>query len=244
MAQFRRPDIKVFVDGADFETIRTGLSLPVTQGFTTNPSLVSQAGVADYTSYAKEVLALVPQLPVSFEVFNDTPQGMEREAHIIHAWGSNVYVKVPVITPAGESMGPLIRKLSAQGIALNVTCVFTVEQAQIVADALDPATPALVSVFAGRIADVGVDPVPIVEACRDIFKGHPRAELLWASTREVYNIWQAEQAGCRVITAPLSMVKKYNAIVKAGGKDLTELSCDGVQAFMNDIAQAGVKFGA
>lgn len=232
------PDIKIFVDCADFASIKSALELPYTKGFTTNPSLVSQAGVADYTGYAREVLSLVPALPVSFEVLSDTVEDMEKEARIIHSWGGNVYVKIPVITPGGESMGDLIKKLSADGIALNVTCVFTPEQAEIAARALDTATPSIVSVFAGRIADVGVDPLPIVKECRDILRDLPKAELLWASTREVYNIWQAAACGCEIITAPLSMVAK----LKHAGKDLTQLSRDAVAAFMRDIAAAGVKF--
>jgi transaldolase len=140
----------------------------------------------------------------------------------------------------GNSMSRLIKKLSREGIPLNVTCVFTSEQAKIAADSLDVATPAYVSVFAGRIADVGVDPLPIVEECRDILKGLPETKLLWASTREVYNIWQAANAGCDIITAPLAMVAKlHNA-----GRDLTELSRDAVGAFMKDIARAGVTFGS
>lgn len=234
------PNITIFVDCADFASIRKALALPWTGGFTTNPSLVSQAGIADYTAYAREVLALVPEMPVSFEVLSNTADGMENEARVIHAWGRNVYVKIPVIDPAGNSMGGLIKKLSHEGIPLNVTCVFTPEQAKIAADALNAATPAYVSVFAGRIADVGVDPLPIVEACRDILKRLPKAVLLWASTREVYNIWQAADAGCGVITAPLAMVAK----LRDAGKDLTELSRDAVNLFMKDIAQAGVTFGS
>jgi len=234
------PDIAIFVDCADFASIRKALELPWTDGFTTNPSLVSQAEVADYTAYARAVLALVPAKPVSFEVLSGSADGMENEARIIHSWGRNVYVKIPVVDPAGNSMGGLIRKLSSEGIPLNITCVFTPEQAKIAADSLDATTPAYVSVFAGRIADVGVDPLPIVEACRDIIKGLPKAKLLWASTREVYNIWQAADAGCDIITAPLAMVAK----LRNAGKDLTELSRDAVNAFMQDIAQAGVIFGA
>ena len=234
------PDISIFVDCADFASIRKALELPWTGGFTTNPSLVSQAGIADYTAYAKEVLALAPTMPVSFEVLSSTVGGMENEARVIHSWGRNVYVKIPVIDPAGNSMGELIKKLSGEGIPLNVTCVFTPEQAKIAADALNAASPAYVSVFAGRIEDVGVDPMPIVKECRDILKCLPNAALLWASTRETYNIWQAAEAGCGVITAPLAMVAK----LRHAGKDLTELSRDAVHAFMRDIAQAGVTFGS
>jgi Transaldolase len=232
------PKITVFADCADFASIRKALELPYTGGFTTNPSLVSQAGIANYTAYAREVLTLVPDKPVSFEVLSETSAGMEQEARVISSWGRNVFVKIPIIDPAGNSMGPLIRKLSAEGIALNVTCVFTPEQAKVAADVLDPETAAYVSVFAGRIADVGVDPMPIARECASFLKGLPKAELLWASTREVYNIWQAAEAGCGIVTAPVAMIAKLGN----AGRDLTELSRDAVAAFMRDISQAGVSF--
>ncbi len=234
------PEIKIFVDCADFPSIEKGLALPQTRGFTTNPSLVSQAGVGDYTAYAAKVLALVPAMPVSFEVLDESVEGMEREARIIHSWGRNVYVKIPVIDATGNSMGPLIKKLSAEGIALNVTCVFTAEQAKIAADALDPKTPAIVSAFAGRIADVGIDPLPFVRECRGIIANLPKAELLWASTREVINIWQAAEAGCAIITAPLSLVVKLKGV----GKTPEELFLEAVRTFMRDTANAGVRFSA
>ena len=232
------PKIKIFVDCADFSSIEKALALPQTTGFTTNPSLVSQAGVGNYTAYAAQVLSLVPSMPVSFEVLDEDMEGMEREARIIHSWGKNVYVKIPVIDASGNSMGPLIKKLSAEGIALNVTCVFTPEQAKIAADALDPNVPSIVSAFAGRVADVGVDPMPFVRECRDIIDGLPKAELLWASTREVFNIWQAAEAGCAIITAPLSMVAKLKNV----GKTPQELSVEAVRIFMRDTASAGVTF--
>jgi transaldolase len=233
------PDIKIFVDCADFESMRQALELPVVRGFTTNPSLVARTGISDYGAYAEAVLALVPALPVSFEVLSEDEAGMEREARIIRSWGDNVYVKIPVLSAKGESQGPLIRKLSGEGIPLNVTTVFTPQQADMAAQALDPEVPALVSVFAGRIADVGIDPVPIVKQCRESLLARPRAELLWASTREVYNIWQAAEAGCQVVTAPLAMVRK----IADAGKDLTELSREAVRIFMRDIAKAGISFG-
>ena len=232
------PEIKIFVDCADFSSIEKALALSQTKGFTTNPSLVSQAGVDNYTAYAAKVLSLVPTMPVSFEVLDEGMEGMEREARIIHSWGKNVYVKIPVIDASGNSMGPLIKKLSAEGIALNVTCVFTPEQAKIAAEALDPNTPSIVSAFAGRVADVGVDPMPFVRECRDIIAGLPKAELLWASTREVFNIWQAAEAGCAIITAPLSMVTKLKNV----GKTPHELSVEAVRTFMRDTANAGVIF--
>lgn len=234
------PDIKIFVDCADFASIEKALTLPHTKGFTTNPSLVSQAGVDDYTAYAAKVLLLAPSLPVSFEVLAESMEGMEREARIIHSWGGNVYVKIPVIDAAGNSMGPLIKKLSSEGIPLNVTCVFTAEQARIAADALNPNVPAIVSAFAGRIADAGIDPVPFVRECRDILAGLPKAELLWASTREVINIWQAAEAGCAIITAPLSLVAKLKGV----GKTPLELSLEAVKTFMRDTANAKVRFSA
>ena len=233
------PDIKIFVDCADPEGIRRALPLPWTRGFTTNPSLVSQIGISDYTAYAKHVLSILgDRLPVSFEVLSDEPRHMEKEARIIHSWGKNIYVKIPIIDAAGNSMASLIRTLSAGGIPLNVTCVFTKEQGDVAAKALSPDTPALVSVFAGRIADVGADPLPIVRHCREALSGRPKAELLWASTREIYSIWQAAESGCHVITAPLSMVEKlHNA-----GTDLHILSQKAVRTFMDDIAASGVRF--
>ncbi len=238
MADGGVPGIKVFVDCADFESIRSALALPYTRGFTTNPSLVAKTGITDYAAYAREVLALVPDLPVSFEVLSDSVPRMEEEARRIHSWGRNVYVKIPVVDPGGNSMGPVISTLSREGIPLNVTCVFTPEQAQIAAESLDANTPSIVSVFAGRIADVGVDPIPVVARCREILAPLPLAELVWASTREVYNIWQAADAGCSIVTAPLAMVRK----LRNAGKDLTELSLDAVAAFLNDIARSGVRF--
>ena len=234
------PDIKIFVDCADFSSIRKALELPYTNGFTTNPSLVSQAGVGDYTAYAAEVLSLVPSMPVSFEVLSDSVEGMEKEARIIRSWGQNVYVKIPVVDEAGKSLGPLIKRLSSEGVPLNVTCVFTPGQAEIAAAALAPGTAAIVSFFAGRIADVGIDPLPPARQCRDILSGLPKAELLWASTREVLNIWQAAEAGCAIITAPLPMVAK----LKNAGRDPEELSRDAVKNFVKDIALAGVRFSS
>ena len=233
------PGIKIFVDCADPNGIRRALDLPWTKGFTTNPSLVSQLGINDYTAYARHVLDILgPDMPVSFEVLSDSLEGMGKEARYIHSWGSNVYVKVPIIDASGTSMAPLIHTLSSQGIPLNVTCIFTPEQGDIAAKALDPNVPALVSIFAGRIADVGADPLPIVRHCRSALAHRPKAELLWASTREIYSIWQAAEAGCQVITAPLAMVEKLGAT----GTDLTALSQKAVRTFMDDIAASGVKF--
>ncbi|MCC8194137.1 MAG: transaldolase, partial [Deltaproteobacteria bacterium] len=181
-----------------------------------------------------------PTLPVSFEVLDASMDGMEREARVIHSWGRNVYVKIPVIDPAGNSMEPLIRRLSEEGVPVNVTCVFTTEQAEIAARALHPDTPSIVSVFAGRVADVGIDPSPLVRECREIVRPLPKSELLWASTREVFNIWQAAEAGCRIITVPPAMAAKLRHV----GKTPLELSIDAVNAFMRDTAGANVAFSA
>ena len=232
------PSIKIFADCADFDSIKSALTLPYVRGFTTNPSLVAQTGVSDYTAYARAVLDLVGDKPVSFEVLAEHNTDMEREARIISSWGDNVYVKIPIVNPAGESMAPLIKTLARQGVRLNVTTVFTAAQSAEAAASLDPQTPALVSVFAGRIADTGVDPLPIVEQSRELLRSLPKTELLWASTRELYNIYQAASTGCHVVTAPLAMVRKLADV----GKDLTECSRDAVRAFMSDIAKAGIRF--
>lgn len=232
------PDIKVFVDCADFGGIRKAMELPYTKGFTTNPSLIAKTGEQDYAAYARQVLELAAGLPVSFEVLSDTAGDMEREARIIHSWGRNVYVKVPVVDSSGASMGPLIRKLSGEGIPLNVTCVFTLGQARAAAAALAADVPAIVSVFAGRIADVGIDPVPLVTGCCTLFRSMPRTELLWASTREIYNLWQAAGAGCHIITAPLSMVERLQYV----GTSPEALSIEAVAAFLRDAGKAGVYF--
>lgn len=233
------PDIKVFVDCADPEGIRRALTLPWTRGITTNPSLVSQLGIASYTDYARQVLEITgDSIPISFEVLSESPEEMEKEARAIHSWGHSIYVKVPVIDASGHSMAGLIHELSSQGIPLNVTCVFTTEQADIAARSLSPGVPSLVSVFAGRIADVGVNPLPILRHARIALDKLPETELLWASTREVYSIWQAADVGCDIITAPLSMVEKLTN----AGMDLHELSCKGVAAFMDDIAASNLRF--
>ena len=240
MSLLDRLKIKIFVDCADFDSITRALALPIVTGITTNPSLVSQAGVSNYTAYAQKVLQMIPgSMPVSFEVFSDAEDDMAKQARIIHSWGKNVYVKIPVVSAAGESRGPLIRKLSGEGIPLNVTAVFTAEQTEDAAKHLAPGVPALVSVFAGRMADVGTDPVPVIRESREILRRLPSAALLWASTRELYNIFEADAAGCQVITAPLSIISKLSGV----GKDLIHCSIDAVRAFMSDIEKSGVAFG-
>jgi transaldolase len=208
---------------------------PVIKGFTTNPSLMRKAGVNDYEPFARKVLAAISDRPVSFEVFADDFASMAEQARIIATWGTNVNVKIPVTTTKGQFAGELLRALSSEGIALNITAVFTLEQVRAVADALDPAARAIVSVFAGRIADTGVDPVPHMLACKQILSARPQAQLLWASTRELLNIFHAEESGCDIITVPNEFLAKLDLI----DKDLSEYSRETVQGFYKDAAASG-----
>lgn len=228
--------VKIFGDGAGHDDILEMADLPYMKGFTTNPTLLNQAGVTDYAGFAKEILSKVTSKPISFEVFSDDLSGMEREARIITSWGANVYVKIPVTNTKGESTSPLIEKLSAEGIALNVTAILTTEQVTTVAGVLHPDTPSIVSVFAGRIADTGVNPLPIMRESKMLLSHLPKTELLWASCREVYNIYEAEECGADIITVPYSVLHKLGDI----GKDLNEFSLDGVKAFYEAGKKAGL----
>jgi transaldolase len=227
--------VKIFADGADYEGMVKLARNPVIKGFTTNPSLMRKAGVNDYEPFARKVLAAISDRPVSFEVFADDFASMAEQARIIATWGTNVNVKIPVTTTKGQFAGELLRALSSEGIALNITAVFTLEQVRAVADALDPAARAIVSVFAGRIADTGVDPVPHMLACKQILSARPQAQLLWASTRELLNIFHAEESGCDIITVPNEFLAKLDLI----DKDLSEYSRETVQGFYKDAAASG-----
>ncbi|BAN92670.1 transaldolase [Streptococcus dysgalactiae subsp. equisimilis] len=213
--------------------LQTGL----VTGFTTNPSLMKKAGISSYIGFAKEVLAKITDYPVSFEVFADDLASMEKEAEKIASLGDNVYVKIPVTTSTGESTCPLIQKLSAKGIKLNVTAVFTIEQTQAVVDHLTAGVPAIVSVFAGRIADTGVDPMPIMEEALRICRQKEEVELLWASPRETYNIYQADQLGVDIITCTTDLIAK----LPLQGKDLEDYSLETVQMFLKDSTSLGFK---
>ncbi|VGV46579.1 translaldolase [Streptococcus pyogenes] len=206
-------------------------------GFTTNPSLMKKAGISSYIGFAKEVLAKITDYPVSFEVFADDLASMEKEAEKIASLGDNVYVKIPVTTSTGESTCPLIQKLSAKGIKLNVTAIFTIEQTQAVVDHLTAGVPAIVSVFAGRIADTGVDPMPIMEEALRICRQKEEVELLWASPRETYNIYQADQLGVDIITCTTDLIAK----LPLQGKDLEDYSLETVQMFLKDSTSLGFK---
>ena len=227
--------VKLFCDAADIESLLTMYSKPYVKGFTTNPTLMRKAGVRDFSAFAHAVLAAIPDLPVSFEVFADDEAGMERQARLIASWGRNVYVKIPVTNTQGFSTMPLVRRLSGDGIALNVTALMTLEQVGRVAAALDPSAPAIVSVFAGRIADTGVDPVPMMRRAVDLLSERPRAELLWASSRELLNIFHAEESGTHIITATPDILSKLALL----GKDLTLFSLETVRMLYKDAMQAG-----
>jgi transaldolase len=234
LQQFR---IKLYADGADLNEMIEEYKKGIAGGFTTNPTLMKKAGVKSYEEFAKAALKAIPDLPISFEVFSDDLQGMEREARKIGSWGNNVYIKIPVTNTKGESTASLVKKLSHDGLKLNVTAILTVDQVKTVAKALSPTTPSIVSVFAGRIADTGVDPMPIMQKSVKILKSNPKAELLWASTRELLNLIQAESCGCHIITITNDILKKVPLV----GKDLNQLSLETVQMFYTDAQSAGYK---
>lgn len=227
--------IKLFADGAEKAAMQEVGKKPFIKGFTTNPTLMRKGGVTDYAAFAREILAAIPDRPISFEVFSDDFSEMERQANIIASWGTNVYVKIPITNTKGESSIPLIKTLASKKIQLNVTALLTLEQVRAVAEALSPDVPSVVSVFAGRIADTGVDPLPVMREAKDILAANAKAELLWASTREVFNIVQAEEAGCHIITVPNDILKKLDK----WGYDLEKLSLDTVKMFYDDGKQAG-----
>ncbi|HNC24377.1 MAG TPA: transaldolase [Opitutaceae bacterium] len=230
--------IQIFADGADKAGILDLYAKPYIKGLTTNPSLMKKAGIKDYEAFAKDILQTVTAKPISLEVFSDEFPEMRRQAAKIKSWGANVYVKIPITNSKGESSLPLIRDLGQEGVKLNVTALFTLKQVAGVAAALNPAVPSVVSVFAGRIADSGVDPMPMVRACVPLLEEQPKAELLWASTREVLNIFQAQDCGCKIITVPHDIINKA---VKQLGISAEALSLDTVKTFVKDSTDAGYK---
>lgn len=226
---------KLFMDGAELSQIKHFAKDQKVQGFTTNPSLMCKAGIKDYTEFAKQAIRIVGDKPISFEVFSDDFKTMEKEAHTIWGWGGPIYVKIPITNTKGESSIPLIKKLSLEGIALNITAIFTLKQVEEVAKAVSAKSKTIVSVFAGRIADTGVDPEPMMKESSKILKPNQNAELLWASSRELLNIFQAERCGCHIITVTPDILKKLSLI----GKDMEEYSLETVLAFYNDAKSAG-----
>jgi transaldolase len=227
--------VKLFADGADISGIQEMALNSRIAGFTTNPTLMRKAGVIDYKGFAKDVLKIVPNKPVSFEVFADDFPTMEKQAIEIASWGKNVNVKIPVTNTKGEFCGPLIKRLSEAGVQVNVTALMTLDQVKRVTDALSPDTPAIISVFAGRIADTGRDPVPVMAKSVEIMKAKPKSELIWASPRELLNIFQAEEVGCHIITATNDILKKLDLF----HKDLDVFSLETVEMFYKDAQAAG-----
>ena len=228
--------VKIFADGADLEGIATLYKKPFIRGLTTNPTLMRKAGVSDYEAFAKSVLEIVKDKPISFEVFSDEFPEMHRQALKIRAWQSNVYVKIPITNTRGDSSIPLIRELAVDGVQLNITAILTRAQVEAVVEVLNPAIPAVLSVFAGRVADTGVDPMPLMRDARRLLSRLPHAELLWASVREVLNIFQAAECNCQIVTVPHDILGKAMSLC---GMDLTELSLDTVKMFHADALNAG-----
>jgi len=227
--------VKIYADGADRDGMLEMYAKSHIQGFTTNPTLMKKAGITDYKAFAHEILQAIPDRPISFEVFADEFTDMERQALEIKTWGENVYVKIPVSNTRQEMAYDLIERLSGAGVHLNVTAILTLEQVQNVADALKDGPDSIVSVFAGRIADTGLDPVPVMQKALTLLEVAPKAELLWASPREVLNIYQADNIGCHIITATNDLLRK----LALGGKDLAEYSLETVQMFYDDAQSAG-----
>jgi len=227
--------VKLFADGAEKAGMLEMYHNPLISGFTTNPTLMKIAGVSDYEAFAKDILTHIPDKPISFEVFSDEFDEMERQALDIASWGENVYVKIPITNTKGESSVPLVATLSENGVKVNVTAMFTVEQVQSVIPGLSKGPGSYVSVFAGRIADAGLDPLPIMREVLGLIKDYPGIELIWASPRELYNVVQADEIGCDIITATNSILKKLSSL----GKDLNQFSLETVQMFYDDASEAG-----
>jgi transaldolase len=229
--------IKIFADSAEREQILHSRANALIKGFTTNPTLMRSAGVADYEAFAREALELVGDLPISFEVFADDFSEMERQARKIAGWGKNVYVKIPITNTRGETAMGLASRLAHSGVKVNVTAVLTLDQVRHAASALGSGAPAVISVFAGRIADTGRDPVPIMASAVELLHAHSNIELLWASPRELLNIFQADDVGCHIITASESILSKLETV----GKDLLDYSLETVEMFHTDAARSGYK---
>lgn len=229
--------IKLFMDGADIGAMTKAYAARSVQGFTTNPTLMKKAGIRDYEGFARQAIAAIPDLPISFEVFSDDFPTMEKEARAVASWGGDTYIKVPITNTQRDSAIPLIKKLSAEGFSLNVTAILTLDQVKAVARAIDPKARTIVSVFAGRIADTGRSPVPIMAEAAKILKSNPKAELLWASPRELLNVFEAQDCGCHILTATPDILAKLALV----GKDLDQYSLETVKMFYADAQAAGFK---
>jgi transaldolase len=227
--------IKIFADGADKAGMLEMYANPMIQGFTTNPTLMRKAGIIDYEAFARDVLVSIQDRPISLEVFADDFDEMERQARIIASWGKNVYVKIPITNTKGENSAELVRRLSQEGVSVNATALLTLEQVKSVTEALVGGAPACVSIFAGRIADTGRDPVPMMSEAVSMLRKTPNAELIWASPRELLNVFQADAIGCHIITATNDILKKLSLV----GKDLSSYSLDTVKMFHADAVASG-----
>ncbi len=228
--------VRIFADGADKAGILSLYANSLIKGMTTNPTLMRKSGIKDYEAFAKDILQSVTAKPISFEVFSDEFPEMRRQALKIAAWQKNVYVKIPITNTRSESALPLVKELAAEGVQLNITALLTLDQVKGVAAALNPVVPSVVSVFAGRIADTGVDPMPLMRESLLVLRDQPKAELLWASVREVLNIFQSDECGSHIVTVPHDILGKA---LKMVGTDLTALSLDTVKMFANDAQAAG-----
>jgi transaldolase len=237
MTRLNELRVKIFADGADLAGMLALYRQPFIKGFTTNPTLMRQAGVTDYVGFAHEVLRAIPDRPISFEVFSDDFSEMDRQARQIASWGENVYVKIPVTNTRGESSCELASRLSHDGIRLNITALLSLNQVQAVTQAVRGGAPCCVSVFAGRVADTGRDPVPLMTAAVEILRAAPNAELIWASPREILNIFHADSIGCHIITVTHDILRKVSTL----GRDLDEFSLDTVKMFHGDARAAGYR---
>lgn len=235
MTPINKLNVKIFADGADKAGMLEMYAKSFIKGFTTNPTLMRKAGITDYKAFAREILQAIPDRPISFEVFSDEFPEMERQAMEIAGWGDNVYVKIPVTNTRRHPCYELVRKLTKRGAKVNVTALMALEQVRDVVAVLDSETPSYVSVFAGRVADTGRDPVPLMAAAVDLLKTRPKAELIWASPRELFNIFQADAIGCHVITVTNDTLKKLVLV----GRDLHDYSLDTVKMFYEDAKGAG-----
>lgn len=235
MPRLEELSVKIFADGADLDAMVALAQLPYIAGFTTNPTLMRKAGVRDYRAFAREVLRAIPDRPISFEVFSDDFDEMERQAHEMASWGENVYVKIPISDTRAASASDLIRRVAKGGVKLNITGILTLEQVREASDALADGPASCVSVFAGRIADTGRDPVPMMASAVQLLRRHPGQQLIWASPREVLNIFQADAIGCDIITVTHDLLARLPLV----GRDLAEYSLETVRMFHRDAGQAG-----
>ena len=235
MSSISQLRVKLFADGADLKVIETMAANPLIRGFTTNPTLMRKASVTDYVALAREALRVVAGRPISFEVFSDDFAEMERQALEIVSWGPNIFVKIPVTNTRGDSAAPLVSRLALAGVQLNITAILTEAQVAEMAAVLSPQVASFVSVFAGRIADTGVDPVPVIARSVQLLRGLTRAEVIWASPRELLNVFQADAVGCHVITATADVLNKLTLV----GKDLGVYSLETVEMFRKDAMAAG-----